>query len=205
MSECISKCTILDGHPDTEILDPEEASKLLRLWHERCLKSAKAHYLASENNYVKSHRLTISNASLSISVIGFMNAGWFKDYILTDGENGSLPVFTITASILGLALVLTTILQYLFRYEDRGRHHKSAGSEFSNLQRKIERHLAGSKFRMWILHSINREYNFITKHYPLVPKDVWENNDFKEVNERIQSMEMDLGFKVLNDTPPSEG
>ncbi len=55
---------------------------------------------------------------------------------------------------------------------------------------------------MWVLHSINRDYNFITKHYPLVPKHVWNDADFKDINDRIQSMEMDLGFKVLDDSPP---
>ena len=135
--ECEIRITSFDDIP----IDVKGAENLLLLWRQRCHKSAKAHYRGSEGMFRRSAILTVVNTVFSIAILFFINADWIRENFFNTDDGK--PIFSMLAGISGLLLVLTTILQYIFRYSERAQDHKSAGSEFSNLQRKIERYLAG--------------------------------------------------------------
>lgn len=175
-------------------IERAECEFILQLWHERCLKSARAHYSASSILYKGHGVITIANTAASISVLFFVNATSLKTSIFDGMSDVSFNAF---ASISSLILVLVSTLQYIFRWDERAREHKSAGAEFSNLQRKIERYLTGKFFRMSILHNINREYNYISRSYPLVPHKIWSNRDYEEVSKRIRHLEHILREKSV--------
>jgi hypothetical protein len=106
--------------------------------------------------------------------------------------------------VFGLVLVLTSVLHYVFRWEERARDHKAAGTEFANLQRKIERYSIGRFFKMSMLHNINREYNYISRSYPLVHRKVWKSPELKSVTERILSLEARLRARSNSSEGPMQ-
>lgn len=176
-------------------ISEKKCEKLLNLWHKRSHKSAKVHYAASIIKFRWNRVLTIINAFASIFVLFFTNAIWIKNAI---SENGGENYYIIASSITGVILVSTTILQYLLNFEDSANGHKMAAAEFSNLHRKIERYLVIKKFTMGMLHNINREYNYITKSYPIVSERLWNSANFGELQKQIRDAEVELGINEKN-------
>jgi len=177
---------ILDDIP----IDVSKSRMILRLWKDRCHKGARAHYMTSEKMLWRSSILTTINAVASISVVVLVNAGWIQEYFFRSLEDK--PIFAMIAGLSGLLMVLATVLQYIYHWGDRSNAHKAAGSEFSNLQRKIERYLVADSIKMATIHNINRDYSYITKIYPLVPSRVWRHKKFLDLTNRIVTREGEL-------------
>lgn len=174
---------------DDEPIKPEDAVLLLQLWHERSLKNARAHYKASSTLFRRHGGLTVVNTVASLAVLFFVNSSVMRQEVFSGLTEG---LYLAAGAISGFILVLFSILQYVFRWDDRARDHKSAGTEFANLQRKIERYTAGKFFKMALLHNINREYNYISRSYPLVPRPIWISDELRDVSERIKHLEKEL-------------
>ena len=102
--------------------------------------------------------------------------------------------------IAGLGTVLTAALQYINRFEERAAQHKLAGSEFSNLKRRIERYLAIEAVDDQIIHTISRETNYLAKNCPLVERTFW--NAIKETVLKHKSTEASLfQFDIPHEKP----
>ncbi len=75
--------------------------------------------------------------------------------------------------------------------------HKLAANEFSNLKRKIERYLSIDDITNSLIHNINRDYNFISKHYPLVSRYMWT----KALKSRVKTWSNPDIFEGPTDIP----
>lgn len=196
-----------------------ETRQLLTLWRMRAHRAAQIHYKQSESSGRQNKLLIVINALLSLAVLFFTNAQWLKNILSHQRKNlmssDAVPtsyssvqqlvnsleatplLFVILTSISGLLLVITTIIQYILNDGERCSNHKMAASEFSNLQRKIERYLLAETVPMTTVHNINREYNHITKAFPSVARKHWKNTDNKALNYNIQRLEEKLDARFL--------
>lgn len=167
---------------DNISIQQEHSKLLMLLWTVRAHKAAKAHYIASLNIKRWGFVLTVFNALSAIVILVLTNAKWqqkiidkwlSKYYIFSDGDLSVINPHTLVLSIAGIILVLSSIAQFILRWPEQAQKHRFAGIEFSNLQRKIERYTSSVYYNMFMLHTISREYNHITKSYPLVPRATW--------------------------------
>ena len=163
-------------------ISAERAKCLLLLWTLRAHKSARAHYMQAVVFRAFDRFLTLLNAGLSIFILFFatldrdVSHHRAEDWIRSDGVGGFLQLLGMIGPIgwAALALVVTTIFQFILRWGERNLQHKFAATEFSNLQRKAERYYLLSTLEMGALHNLNREYNHITKSYDMVHPSVWK-------------------------------
>lgn len=180
-------------------IDETQAKRLLLLWRCRSLRAVKAHYDASLGLRVWDGVLTGINALLSIMILFIANAEWVRVFL--DGlnlhwfeylETVSLRLSDVTISAVAALLVITTILQYILRWGEKSYDHKAAGGEFANLQRKIERYMLAKSVNMAMVHNINRNYNHISKSYPLVSTGRWMRAGKPRLNAAILRLEEEL-------------
>lgn len=168
---------------DPTVVDKKKSLLLMRLWAARTLRAARVHYGESLSLNSKNRYLTSINAALSIAILFLTNAGWVQQLLGIDlpkwmGEaHEFVTVYTVLVSILAMSLVITTIWQYILRWSERSGEHRRGGAEFANLHRKIERYCISTSFNMSMIHNINREYNHISKSYPLVHQKKWDKYD----------------------------
>ena len=191
-------------------VDPDRAGKLLNLWKCRSHKAAKAHYLQALINKRRNLYITTINAMLSILVLFFANATWIDDFlgekfkIISDLAyvDSEIPItlYTMMASLLAVSLVITTIMQYILRWGESAADHRAAGGEFANLQRKIERYTISRTYNMSMIHNINRDYNHISKSYPLVNTNRWTKAGDGRLSDTITRLENELD-NFLNEGP----
>jgi hypothetical protein len=146
--------------------DPLVRKRLLAEWKDRAFYAALAHYSSSESYELRNKILTITNMISAICVLFAAN-----NKLITG--NASF-VDDVVVAVASLFTVLSTAVQFLLRYEERSTQHKLAANEFSNLKRKIERYLSINEISNSLIHNINRDYNFISKNYPLVSHYIWK-------------------------------
>ena len=201
-------------------IDQVYGRKVLLLWKCRAHRAAVAHYAQSQSYKGWDFFLTVTNAMASLAVLFMTNAEWLKDLMsnnkpveLRKGSyeiiNGGVVVYDlpnthllyiILTSIAGFVLVMTTILQYIRKDNENSKSHKTAGGEFSNLQRKIERYLLNEEFDMFLVHNINRDYSQITRSYKITDGKYWSSkywakkgrNDLRDISETIRNLEKDI-------------
>ena len=196
-----------------------QARQILTLWRMRSHRAAQAHYRQSEASGRQNRRLIVLNALLSLAVLFFTNAQWLKNFMSDQRSSlisqNSIPsdinsvqqivnaleatpiLFVVLTSISGLLLVITTIVQYILNDGDRSSNHKIAASEFSNLQRKIERYLLSEEIEMSAVHNINREYNHITKAFPSVNRKHWKFKQNEQLSANIEKLENKLDTRFF--------
>jgi hypothetical protein len=138
--------------------------RLLAEWQVRAYNAATAHYRASETYEFRNKALTIVNIISAITVLFAVN-----NKLIASNSNFTEEIILAVAS---LFTVLSTAVQFLLRYEERSIQHKLAANEFSNLKRKIERYVSMNEISNMLIHNLNRDYNFISKHYPLVSQSI---------------------------------
>ena len=139
--------------------------RLLIAWKDRAFYAATAHYGASEAYQFRNKLLTLLNIVSAITVLFAANN---KLFVAPTSSTQS-----IVLAVASLFTVLSTAIQYLLRYEERAIQHKLAANEFSNFKRKVERYLSMDEISNSLIHNLNRDYNFISKHYPLVSRLMW--------------------------------
>lgn len=174
---------------DIETINQHRAKVLLELWMVRAHKAARAHYTQAATHKDRNRNLTLTNASLAIGVLFFTNTNWVKDMFVHVLQDVGASFFYATTSVLALFVVLTTILQFTVRWGERSEQHRFAGAAFSNLQKKCERYALVDKLKMSMIHNLNRDYNHITKSYPLVNSKIWKISGVDDLNNRIESLE----------------
>lgn len=171
---------------------------LLRLWVLRAQLAAKAHYEQATDFQWRNTLLTLANATATIGVLFFANAGWIEEFL--DGKNDiggvKLLDYEVALSVVALTVVFTTICQFIVRYSERTYQHRSAGNEYSNFLRKGERYLGLKNPTMNVVHNLNREYNHITKSYPLTSPKIWSNPDRDTLRKEILDLEERLRNKI---------
>jgi hypothetical protein len=145
--------------------DHNTRKQLLTAWKDRAFYAATAHYRASEKYEFRNKLLTLINIISAITVLFAAN----NKLLATNSSFAQLVL-----AVASLFTVLSTAVQYLLRYEERAMQHKLAANEFSNLKRKIERYLSINDISNSLIHNLNRDYNFISKHYPLVSQYMWK-------------------------------
>jgi len=179
------------GVYDEEPVNQFRSSMLVELWMVRCHKAARAHYMQATQHRDRNTWLTLVNAIAAIAVLFAANSSWFKNMLTinvlnSDGVLSRTEVlFDALTSLLALMVVLTTILQFIKRWGERSEQHRFAGAEFSNLQKKCERYSLVENLNMAMVHNLNRDYNHVTKSYPLVSKEIWAlagKSDQKKTN-----------------------
>jgi len=171
---------------DDEPLEKETASLLVILWILRAHKAARAHYHQASSYKYRGKWLTLINAFLSILILFVANTDWVKSVFPEKNSHG------VITSGLALLLVLTTIFQFILRWSEKTHQHRFAGAEFSNFQRKAERYSTAEEVNMSMLHNLNRDYNHITKSYPLTSSSIWSSAGDPDLNTQIAEIEMKL-------------
>lgn len=184
-----SICRLCQNPDSRHAIDVGNARKLLLLWTYRAHKAASSHYHQSVRLRFGSFCLTVFNAFSAVAVLYFVNANWLPG-VLGGGEEGT--VHLLFTGVFGAMVVGTSILQFILKMDERQAVHREAGQEFSNLQRKIERYSLHSRFTMSLVHNISRDYNHITKSYPLVGRRIWQHGSRIRLNEQITNLETDL-------------
>lgn len=186
---------------------------LLTLWILKTQVVAKAHYQQAIIFHKRNLTLTIINAVASISVLFLANTGWIKNYfefnpnlgknisdnafissqvlevLMTIIAHITLLDYNVLTSITALAVVFTTICQFILRWSERTIQHRYAGNEFSNLLRKAERYKGYKHVNMSTVHNLNRDYNHVTKSYPLVSTKVWNARVLLPIRSEISELE----------------
>jgi len=179
------------GLSDKDIgeLDPQKAKFLLELWIVRAHRAANAHFWQASDHKYKAMVLTLINVVAAILVLYFSNSSWIEAFINGAEEGGANSKYSIVAGVFALVVVITTIFQYMKRWDERSDNHKLAGSEFSNFQRKAERYALAKEVNMQMIHNLNRDYNNVMKNSPLVHKDIWKKTAANEHGDRIKHLE----------------
>ena len=172
-------------------LSQKHARKTLFVWKMRALRAARAHYRYARHIQIIGKVLTLFNSLAAIIVSLVSVAGFFSpDKFLTEPFFGWYINLEIVAICSGVVVLLTSIVQFLEKPEEHHLLHKSAANEFSNLQRKIERYLAASQVEMGVNHNINRDFNFVSKSFPMVSSRCWNHN--RKVIDRLERYEAEL-------------
>lgn len=148
--------------------DKKARVALFMAWKLRLFYTASAHYRAAERYESSGRKLTVVNMLAAIAVLFLSN-----NHGLLDGMLGGLGSPGKLVAIAGLITVLTSAFQYVMRFEERSSSHRAAGGEFSNIRRKIERYLTVDQIDNDLIHTINRDYNFVTKSAPIVSQGIW--------------------------------
>lgn len=162
-------------------LDQSSAAKVLQIWKLRCLRAARSHYSEST-------RLIIWNSVLTmINSLGAITIGMISAYSFARKED---DILGLVAFISAAIVLLTSIYQYLKKFEENSLLHKLAANEFANIQRKIERYLSGKIIKMGSLHNINRDINFVTKGHPIVSPRSWAKHS--NIDIKIQQLECEV-------------
>ena len=185
-------------------IDQADAKKLLILWTLRSHRAASAHYHQS-GRYRRTNTIwTCINAIYSIFLLFWVTRlsslvdSQESRSAEIDAANVQLTSISTNAFIaprdlltgfLGAFLVVLGVVQFILRFPERQGSHREAGQEFSNLQRKIERYSLHTHYNMGMIHNLSREYNHITKSYPLVDKSVWNNGSRKKLGDKITELE----------------
>ena len=185
--EGVRRLPSANSYDEAEI-DQNRARCLMSLWRSRSLKAARAHYKESLSYRNLNRGLTLVNASLSIGILFVSNAVWVRDSIGA-GASGSGARSEIVISLIAVGIVVTTIMQYILRFGEKANEHKAAGSEFANLQRRIERYLLATQVTMSMVHNVSRIYNQISKSSRLIPQKKWHNAGKGKINENIDKLE----------------
>lgn len=82
-----------------------------------------------------------------------------------------------------LLVVLSSAYQYISQFSNKAARHKQSAVEFANLRRKIERYSVQTTIHPEAVHALNRTYNSVAKHHPLVPDKIWDNSKKKASDE----------------------
>lgn len=174
-------------------INEEEAKRELLLgWQNRAIRASLAHYFQAQEYRTWHTVLTAFNILSSISVLFLVN-----NRIFTEGTQGP---FEVWLSVAGLAVVLSTTLQYVFRFDEKIFDHKVAGNEFTSIKRKVEILLARSEINEKDLQEIESLHNHTSKNHLLVRKAIWGEISAREkeaLEENISFLES-VGRKNAN-------
>ena len=147
-------------------INNEEAKRELLLnWQNRAIRASLAHYFQAQEYRTWHSLLTAFNLLSSISVLFLVNNKVFINEPLTPGD--------IWLSVAGLAVVLSTTLQYVFKLDEKIFNHKVAGNEFTAIKRKIEIMLTNKDINDNDLKRIETDHNHTSKNHHLVRKSIW--------------------------------
>lgn len=150
-----------------EIQDP-----LLRYWWLSAFLGGIVHTLHSYRCAKRKNKLTIVNIASAILVFLFSISPSMRTTanILLPSWNFSLgadKVFAadIFANVSAAFVVISTMLQYYLRYEERHLEHKAAAVEYFNLANKIRR-VTKNGATAENAHALNTHLNFLNKGAP---------------------------------------
>ncbi|NJR13981.1 MAG: hypothetical protein HC779_07245 [Phyllobacteriaceae bacterium] len=187
----VRQCIIFPSRP---LSIEQKLEILLKLWGLRSLRAARCHYLYSEMLFKRNTFWTVTNALVSVFILFLVNAPWIFDVEILNKSlthESANYIYKFFSGISGAALVITALYQYIRRFEANAYEHKHAGSEYSNLHRKIERYLISDEVTKEQIHLINNIYSHLTKNYPLVPKEIWRGAEVSSVAKEIEELEKD--------------
>jgi hypothetical protein len=169
-------------------IDQPKTKKLLVLWMLRAHRAASAHY--EQSSVFKRHDLlwTVLNIITSIALLFLVSR------LPNGAANSAILKFGLefVFGFFGLLLVMFGVVQFVLRYPEKQDAHRQAGQEFANLQRKIERYLLVTEYSMVQVHNLSRDYNHITKSYPLVDRNIWTNKARQKLVDQILILEDEL-------------
>lgn len=149
-------------------------TKMLKSWQDRATRASLAHYFQAQEYRTFDTGLTIFNLVAAISVLFLAN-----NKLLDIDSNNQ---YQILLSIAGLAVVLSTTLQYVLRFEDKINDHKLAGNEFTEIKRKIEILLLGNEITEDCIHRIAVEHSHVAKNHRLVRNAIWEKIKYRHAD-----------------------
>ena len=171
-------------------IDQAMAKKVLLLWMFRAHRAASAHYDQAIKYRDRNTYLIVFNAIYSIGLLFWVT--WLSGRTPNLNIGGWKLEGNLITGVVSVLLVVLGVLQFILRYSERQGAHREAGQEFSNLQRKIERYSLYVRHNMGQIHNISREYNHITRSYPLVSRSTWLNGRRKKLIHQIERLEDEL-------------
>ncbi|SLN43324.1 SLATT domain-containing protein [Pseudooctadecabacter jejudonensis] len=186
---------------NTEEASAERTLELLRIWSQRLLRGSVAHFNASMKYERREKLLSVFNIFAAIIVLFFSASPEFQSMfthsLAPDGSitRDAQSAWTLTSvadaclPFVALSVVLSSTYQYISQYPNRAARHKQAAIEFANLRRKIERYSVRIAIHPEAVHALNRTYNSIAKHHPLVPNGLWKYAEKKAEPELKQILE----------------
>ena len=171
-------------------MSSENAVEILELWRLRALRSARAHYGASQRFRQLDLTYTIANVASSILVLVL---GLAIQYV-------HLPSYVI-GGVLPFAsaiVVITSTCQYVLNYGRSSIEHGQAGAKYSAALRKIESIRANSEYAA-SLTEIRHLLDELGEWCPVVPKHLWQTQP--DIEEKIQKIEASFRDPEIQDAP----
>ncbi len=160
----------------------EEAKReLLLSWQNRAVRASLAHYFQAHQYRTWHEILTTFNLLSSISVLFLAN-----NSLISSGGSPN----QIWLSIAGLAVVLTTTLQYVLKLDEKIFDHKLAGNEFTKIKRDIEVFLCGAEINDSDIKEIKSDHGHTSKNHLLVRQPIWDKISKREA----EAMEENKSF-----------
>lgn len=151
---------------------------VINYWKMVCIVLGKAHVSASERYAKRRTSITIVNIFASVmvlflslssdlqAIINYYVDFSFIQYSHSYGAQFQVSSAKIAAGFAGAIVVVSSMIQYHLRYEERHIEHKIAGIEYFNLHKKIERMQSASDISNESMHNINKQMNYINKFTP---------------------------------------
>ncbi|WP_146144810.1 hypothetical protein [Phreatobacter cathodiphilus] len=142
---------------------------LLSHWHNICLLGGYVHTHLSQTYARRKNWLTIANIIATILVL-FMSLsedaktvinvyiGFFNVSLGNKEASSAAILINLSAAM----VVILTMAQFYFRYEERHLEHRASALEFFNLANKINRFF-GIDISPDDIHMLNKQLNWITK------------------------------------------
>lgn len=147
--------------------DEKCAASLLLTWRRRAIRASNAHYEASKSARKWGIFLTVMNVTFALVVLFLTNNSILPAKIL----GMSIDLLT---SLAGLLIVVTSVLQYILRFDEKARDNKTAGNDFSNIKRDIEEALIAKQITENLIKETKFAHAFASKSAPIVNSSQWK-------------------------------
>lgn len=157
-----------------EILEEKkELQALMTVWHARSTDSANAHYYAADHFKKRNTIWSIINIAAAIIVLFLSNedtlvkvTAFFHDFIRAE-------FIALGISMAAVTVVVTTVVQYIYRFNEKANSHKFCANEYSNVKRKIERLKTSGDIDEEALHRMSNTLNWLSKSSPLISRKLF--------------------------------
>ncbi len=165
----------------TKKSDKENIHVLMTVWHARATESANAHYFAADWFRKRKIRWTIANIISAIGVLFFANFNYFITLKFPGFTNSVFSqIMDLIIGLAGMAIVITTVVQYFYRFSETENSHKFCANEYSNVKRKIERLKMSKAIDEEAAHRMSNTLNWLSKTSPLISRELFKKSRDKD-------------------------
>lgn len=166
-------------------LNQTSCLKLIGLWRDRARLMADKHYRAAHHAQTRGGLLTLFNATAAITVLALANTGeWSYCDCVVLSNRFILPFASF-------CVVVSTLMQYLLRYDLRSSDHEKLAHRLSNFARKMERYIVEGQFQAGAIHNLSRRFSDITQSSIIIPGDIYVADKESEAQLKNHILELE--------------